>query len=79
MKSFDKLLESLPPYSEIIKEMKKKNVVKIKNEEELLSGSQIIIPEQANAVIFTPNYTVAEWKAKGTDISRCIHSFSESK
>lgn len=65
------VIESLPPYSEVIKDMK---IYKVepKNEENLLSGSRIVPFEQANTVSFIPSQILEIWKEKGTDISSCL-------
>lgn len=60
------IIESLPPYSEVIKDM---NRLKIdpKKEEDLLSGSRIVPLAQANTVSFVYKDILEIWKAKGTE------------
>lgn len=64
------VIESLPPYSEMIKEMKKYKIETKK--EDLLRGSRIVTIDQANAVSFVPAQSVKAWKEKGTDTSEWL-------
>jgi hypothetical protein len=62
------VIESLPPYTESIKEMKL-YPTELKKEEDLLCGGGIVPIDHANAVSFVPNPILNLWKSRSLDFS----------
>lgn len=65
------VIESLPPYSEIIKDMKL-HKVESKSEKDLCKGGRIIAVEQANSVSFVPFSIIEMWEKSGIDFSHSL-------
>jgi hypothetical protein len=61
------VIESLPPYSEIIKDMQKYHVEE-KNTQDLLSGGYIVQSSHANAVAFLPKQYAEQLRISGAKL-----------
>ena len=62
------VIESLPPYAEMIKDMQKSQVA-VKSPQDLIMGSHIVQSNHANTIAFVPKQYVDKMKASGAKLT----------
>lgn len=65
------VIESLPPYAELIKDMHKFQVA-VKSPQDLIMGSHLVQSNQANTVAFVPTQHVDQMKASGAILTHSL-------